>query len=191
MDMIRVMITGQAQMGRFPYRIDTVGTRLAAPYNGLSAVPLVDACRVLKRLGAADEDAVIGLFNQGLAQWRERTTINYGVQSVVRGKHFIKLKPGEPEQPGDEPPAEATDALKPSEGAEVAPGPKERMSHVPEPRETAIAETPARSSAAPPAPHRPPASPAGRGRAEPEPATPKSSHRKPKPKGSGGRQGRR
>ena len=60
--MIRVVITSGASMGRFNYRIETEGTRLAAPYYGLSALPLLDACGVLRNLRVASDGAVVGLF---------------------------------------------------------------------------------------------------------------------------------
>ena len=73
--MIRVVITGPAQMGRFPYRIDTVNTRLATPYYGLDATPLYAACRHLQILGAAQHDAVVGLFEIGSDRFQRQTTV--------------------------------------------------------------------------------------------------------------------
>ena len=60
--MICVVITGPPREGRYPYRIETVGTRLATPYRGLDAEPLYHACRKLQEWGAADDNAAIGLF---------------------------------------------------------------------------------------------------------------------------------
>ena len=62
--MIRVLITGPAHEGRFPYRIETVGTRLATPYVGLDANPLYHACHKLQEWRAADDNASIGLFQR-------------------------------------------------------------------------------------------------------------------------------
>lgn len=83
--MIKVTITGPAREGRFPYRIDTEGTRLAGPITGLSAVPIWDACKRLQDMGAADTLAEIGLYESmgDPSQLRYSTTIGFGAQRPV------------------------------------------------------------------------------------------------------------
>ena len=77
--MIRVVITGSSVEGRFPYRIDTVNTRLAHPYTGLSEYPLYDGCKQLQIMGAAPDDALVGLFMEGgTGQFTRQTTVGYG-----------------------------------------------------------------------------------------------------------------
>ena len=77
--MIRVVITGRPTEGRIPYEIETVGTRLAVPFQGLAADPLFDACRQLQDLKAAGDDAEIGLFSErGGKEWSLRTQVGYG-----------------------------------------------------------------------------------------------------------------
>lgn len=60
--MIKVVIIGRPSAGRFFYRIETEGTRLAVPFRGLSAVPLMDACGHLRNMRAVNDGAVVGLF---------------------------------------------------------------------------------------------------------------------------------
>lgn len=76
--MIRVLITGPAHDGRLPYRIETTGTRLATPYQGLDANPLYHACRKLQEWGVARDEAVIGLFNAATDRIQRQTTVGYG-----------------------------------------------------------------------------------------------------------------
>ena len=77
--MIRVVITGASVEGRFPYRIDVVNTRLAAPYKGLDAYPLYDACKKLQDLGAASDEALVWLFIEGgTGRFTRQTTVGYG-----------------------------------------------------------------------------------------------------------------
>ena len=71
--MIRVVITGPAQEGSFPYRIETPGTRLAVPVHGFAADPLYDACLHLRELEAAEDKDTVGLFERGsrtASQWK-------------------------------------------------------------------------------------------------------------------------
>jgi hypothetical protein len=85
--MIRVIITGPAREGRFHYRIDTEGTRLAGPLRGLSAVPIWDACRRLMEMGAADSMAEISLWREtGTEQPPEfeySTTVGFGSERPI------------------------------------------------------------------------------------------------------------
>ena len=62
--MIRVVITGPPREGRYPYRVETPGTRLAYAVSGWSGVPMWDACRMLKLWNVAEDDAAIGLYEQ-------------------------------------------------------------------------------------------------------------------------------
>ena len=84
MDIIRVDITGPPFQGKFPYRIGIEGTRLPRPALGVSDRPLLDACRVLRQLDAADRDAVIEMYNPGASLWKVRTTVAYGVRYLLQ-----------------------------------------------------------------------------------------------------------
>ena len=179
------VIVGHAIAGRFTYRILTPGTRLAAPMGGISATPLLDACRMLRRMGAADDAAEIGLFNnerEGDAQFRLRTTIGHGAVTTVKeseseGPRFAPYRPPQHIREGRPP---TKDALKPPEGTEIAPQ-----------AENATGARSAISAAEPPPPHKRQASPAGKDRVPAKPAKPRSSPRKPKLTKSGGRRGQR
>ena len=190
------VIVGHAVAGRFNYRILTPETRLAAPMGGISATPLLDACRMLKRMGAASDDTEIGLFSnewEGDAQSRLHTTVGSGATQSVKdndeGTRFRGYRPL-PDAISSRRGA-AKEALKSPEATEIAPQPEKR---IPEPRatqETAIGERSAKSEAAPPPPHKRQASPAGKDRAHSKPAKPKSSPHKRKLTKSGGRRGQR
>ena len=175
MDTIHVVL-GAVSSGRFRYTIETVGTRLATPYKGLSAMPLLDACQVLTKFAAADADAVVRLYRQGCDTFLQQTTIDY----------MIKHAAGVPTDlhsglPGLQ---RGVDALKPlmasgvAEESENAPA-----ASVSDPRayKGSTSSPSARSSAKPPPRHKRQVSPAGKDPAEPKPARPKRSPRKPKP----------
>lgn len=176
---IRVVVTGPAQMGRFPYRIDTEGTMLRHPVTGLSATPLLDACRTLKQLTAASDAAFIGLYDKDCNIYRMRTQVGYGakwrVEETGSGPKFRPYEPPEVLEARFSRAVEGQGSIKAPEGTGVE----------------ATGAKPAISPAAPPPPHKPRASLAGTGQGRTEPAKPKSSHPKRKPTGSGGRRGRR
>lgn len=79
--MIRVTLTGYVREGRFDYRVETVNTRLAVPLLGLDADPLMAACTQLQSLAAADDGALVGLFDPGAVRWKEYATL--GSANVV------------------------------------------------------------------------------------------------------------
>jgi hypothetical protein len=102
--MIRMYLTGPGIEGRLPYRIDTEGTRLAVPYEGLASDPLIDACDYLAKNNAADLDAVVQLYNSPTKhgdQWERRTQVGYGVK-VAAGEPINVVPPAIPA--GDIPP---------------------------------------------------------------------------------------
>ena len=148
--MIRVVITGPATNGRFPFRVETEDTRLAHPVTGLSAVPMFDACRMLLNMGAANGNSPIALFMDGEEQWRSRTQVYFGV-------HPVEYRTV----------AEMVERVALNDDSTATP------------------------EEAPPPPRKLRGRPAGKGRAASAPDTPTRSHRKRKPAGSGGRQGRR
>jgi hypothetical protein len=81
--MIRVVITGSAAHGRFPFRVETEDTRLAHPVTGLSATPLLDACKMLVNMGAANANHSVALFDAtGEEQPRTRTHVGFAVQPI-------------------------------------------------------------------------------------------------------------
>ena len=183
------VIVGHAVAGRFNYRILTPETRLAAPMGGISATPLLDACRMLKRMGAASDDAEIGLFSnewEGDAQFRLRTTVGYGATQTVKendmeGPKFAPHKTMPPELRGrPHRDREAQGPLKTLEGSQIAP-----QAGKPTGARSAISEE------EPPPPRKRQASPAGKGQAHSKPAKPKSSPHKRKLTKSGGRRGQR
>jgi len=174
--MIRVIV-GANFSGRFDYKIMTENTRLAAPLTGLSATPLFDACRTLKKLGAASDDAMIGLFNtpeEPDNRFRLRTTVGYGAKMTVeegdRKPVFRPFKEDARFSSGGTP----QEAEKTSEGGVEATGAKS-----------------AKLEAAPPPPSTPPASPAGTGPVPPKQPKRGLMHRKRKRAGSSGRRGQR
>lgn len=185
MVMIRVVITAPAVEGRFHYRIETEGTRLAGPITGLAAAPLLDACRKLKDMDAAADDVTVGLFDEVRYkdQWRMRTTVGYGAKMTVKetptGPKFVPYQPMSPEAIAARSGATAG-ALKLGEGTEEAPQ-----------AETLTGGPPAISEAPPPPPQRSPELPGDTGLAGPRRAKPILPQRKRKPVASGGRRGRR
>jgi len=178
--MIRVIV-GANFSGRFDYKIMTENTRLAAPLTGLSATPLFDACRTLKQLGAAEDSAMIGLFNtpeEPDNRFRLRTTVGYGAKMTVReddtkSAQFVPYKPftADPSAFGRGTPQEAE---KTSEGGVEATGAKS-----------------AKPEAIPPPPHTPPTYLADKGRGLPKPPKQVPKPRKRKRAGSSGRRGQR
>lgn len=72
--MIRVIITGQSRKGKFPYRV--AGRRcVSGPMDGLSADPLQEVCRRLRRMGEAP-NAIVGLFSGNECQ--SKSTVEGG-----------------------------------------------------------------------------------------------------------------
>ena len=159
--MIRVVITGPATNGRFPFRVETEGTRLAHSVTGLSAVPLHDACKMLKTMGAAEDTAKVGLFL--LSDMLERANVTVG--SVV------------------------AEAEVPATRLDFVPYQRTVIEVIE--RDELNDDSIATPEEAPPPPRKLRGRPAGKGRAASAPDTPTRSHRKRKPAGSGGRQGRR
>jgi hypothetical protein len=169
--MIRVVITGPATNGRFPFRIETEGTRLSHPVTGLSAVPMFDACKMLLNAGAAEPSAEIGMFTEGDA------TERYSMQVLFGAQRPIAETPTGPK-------------LTSAAAKGVLPEEQRTVAEVTE-RDDVNDEPTATPEEAPPPPRKSPAHRGGKGRAEPEPDKPVRLHRKPKPAGSGGRRGRR
>ena len=97
--MICVVITGPPTQGRYPYRIDTPGTRLGKPVTGLSAQPIYAACYRLKELGVAADDAVVALIEGGRIQ--RKTTVGYGASAGVSDAK--PAKPSSPQPPHKSP----------------------------------------------------------------------------------------
>lgn len=203
MNFIKVVVYGSRE-GRFSYRILTENTRLAAPLEGLSATPLLDACCRLKELGAAPDDALVATFDDDSKsgeQFRAKTTVGYGARVTVSetatsGPKFVPRGP--PMTPEEKArartPAPVKDALKSSEGTETAPEAQNAPSGEKGTEETAIHSSgakSARSEAAPPPRSKPPASPAGRDQDLPRPPKPGPTPHKRKPAKSGGRRGQR
>ena len=160
--MIRVVITAPPTEGRIPYTIETVGTRLAVPIEGLAPDPLFDACRHLIELVAAPLDAEIGLFSErGAQEWSLRTQVGYGAErtevSTPGGVKFplYHRPPPAPHQ--------------------------QRTVQVIVERVALNDETPARSEGPLLRQHRRLKRQAGKGPVEPEPATKAKSPRKRKP----------
>jgi hypothetical protein len=90
--MIQVVIKPSSIGGKFDWHTD-------APFaaGGRSHQPLLDACRALKRMGAAPGSRV-GLFREGSTVWDLRTTVRVGAELSVQdpsGSHharFIKWR---------------------------------------------------------------------------------------------------
>ena len=184
------VIVGHAVAGRFNYRILTPGTRLAAPMGGISATPLLDACRMLKRMNAAADDTEIGLFSnerEGDDQSRLHTTVGHGAATTVQeNDEGMKIRGYRPLPDAISSRRDAArEALKPPEGTGTAPQPEKRAVELPSAARSAISEE------APPPPRKRQASPAGKGQAHSKPAKPKSSPHKRKLTKSGGRRGQR
>ena len=184
------VIVGHAVAGRFTYRILTPGTRLAAPMGGISATPLLDACRMLKRMSAADDAAEIGLFNnerEGDDQSRLHTTVGHGATHTVQeNDEGMKIRGYRPLPDAvSARTAAAREALKSSGGTQIAPQAEKRAVEPPSAARSAISEE------APPPPRKRQASPAGKDQAHSKPAKPKSSPHKRKLTKSGGRRGQR
>src|SRR5215475_6806045 len=100
--MIHIILRERAPEGRVHYRIETPGTRLAVPFDGLAVDPLMDACRKLRQLGAASDDALIGTFLRpglGDTQFIERASVGY-VATVERQARSMAAR-----QPPRTPPA--------------------------------------------------------------------------------------
>ena len=169
--MIRITITGPAQEGRFPYRIDTEGTRLARVINAFSATPMFDACQMLRDSGVADKDAQIGLYREGEDEPAYSTSIAFGAERPIAetptGPKFVST----------------THKVTRPEGQRTV---VEEIEF-----DELIAEPPATPEEEPPPARKSKARPGGKGRAEKEPDKPKQSHRKPKPTKSGARRSRR
>jgi hypothetical protein len=169
--MIRVVITGSPTNGRFPFRIETEGTRLSHPVTGLSAVPMFDACKMLLDAGAAEPSAEIGMFTEGDVIQRYSMRVLFGAQ------HPIVETPTGPKMTS-------------TRAKGVLPEEQRTVAEVIE-RDDVSDEPTATPEEAPPPPRKLQAHRGGKDRAEPEPDKPKRLHRKPKPAGSGGRRGRR
>jgi hypothetical protein len=172
--MIRVVITGPPTNGRFPYRVETEGTRLAHPVTSLSAVPMFDACKMLLDLSAADGAAEIGLFSLDDDQ---TAPPHYSMQVRFGAERPIVETPTGPKMTS-------------TTAKGVLPEEQRSVTEVIE-RDELNAEPTATPEEAPPPPRKLQAHRGGKDRAEPEPDKPKRLHRKPKPAGSGGRRGRR
>lgn len=192
--MIKVVLA-HSVAGRYHYSIATTGTRLAGPLGGLSATPLLDACRLLQRMGAADDDAEIGLFDDGNpgTEARLHTTVGYGAEHAVVEEPKAKIVEHHPPPPDaglrEEP--STAGALKSSGATDVAPEAEKPLPDDSGTAEAPIDETSTKSEAAPRPRSRPPRSRADTDQVPPAPAKPRSSPRKRKPTKSGGRQGRR
>src|SRR5262245_3237803 len=217
--MIRVVV-GPAREGRFSYKVSTEGTRLSFPMEGLSATPLFDACRRLKELGAAPDEAVVGMFNDWSEpdnRFRLRTTVGYGAKMTVSdppqgsGVKFVPYTP--PPEGGLSGRYATKEAVKSSEGTEIAPQAEKAVpdegvaeAHRLEMEQLGAAArhvrditrgvdaTGAKSAkpeAAPPPPRTPPASPADTGPVPPKQPKRGLMHRKRKRVGSSGRRGQR
>jgi hypothetical protein len=172
--MIRVVITGSPTNGRFPFRIETEGTRLAHPITGLSAVPMFDACKMLLNAGAVDQAAEIGLFSFGEDPGAPP---HYSMPVLFGAQRPIVETPTGPKMTS----TTAKEVLpeEPPEVVEIG-------------MEVEVNDAPiATPEEAPPPPRKLQAHRGGKGQVEPEPDKPKRLHRKPKPTGSGGRRGRR
>ena len=192
--MIRVVV-GPSREGRFDYTVETTETRLAGPLRGLSATPLFDACRRLKELGAASDDAMVGMFNsldEPDNRFRLRTTVGYGAKMTVgtsnSGGVVFKRRPTDaPGALGEEKDAGGTE-MTPEAGEPVL-GPA-RAQEMAFGVETTGAKS-AISAAAPPPRSTPPASPAGTGPVPTKQPKRGLMHRKRKRAGSSGRRGQR
>ena len=78
--MIRVVLMGPAYQGVFPYRVETVNTRLASWVRRSSATPLTDACNWLLSIGAADTGAPVGLFPSiGAVNWTQEVNLGANI----------------------------------------------------------------------------------------------------------------
>src|SRR5262245_13722356 len=171
--MIRVVV-GPAREGRFSYKVSTEGTRLSFPMEGLSATPLFDACRRLKELGAAPDEAVVGMFNDWSEpdnRFRLRTTVGYGAKMTVSeamgkgGDKFVpRMSPDAISLRG----GTAREPLKSSEGTEIAPQAEKAVLGGGASAVEATGAKSAISAAAPPPRSTPPASPADTGPVPPK-----------------------
>lgn len=170
--MIRVVITGPATNGRFPFRVETEDTRLAHSVTGLSAVPMFDACKMLVNMSAADPNTEIGLFQEGQTEAAHYTMrVGFGAQRPI-----VETPTGP--------------KLTSAKAKGVLPAEQRTVTEVIEADE--INDEPiATPEEAPPRSRKSPVRRAGKGRAEPEPDKPARSPRKPKQAKSGGRRGRR
>ena len=86
-----VILVNQPHSGTFAYE----GTYIGAPYSGLSRQPLLDACRQLKRMGAATTDEA-QLFRPGKSDWDLRCSVGWGASRSVGeaiGTRFVKWQP--------------------------------------------------------------------------------------------------
>jgi hypothetical protein len=109
--MIRVYITGQAQDGEFPYRIEGQSVNNGVPMQGLKGPnPLFDACVVLSALGEP-VDQLIGLLFEGSRDYRAKTAVGYGARGIIRvGLTALPpATPAAPPPPPHTPPAPLTD----------------------------------------------------------------------------------
>ncbi len=77
MPMIKVVITGKSsQHGTFPYIVQ------GHAVEGRSRQPLLDACRLLGRMGVGPTRPV-GLFREGSEVWDLRTSVGVGAKLTV------------------------------------------------------------------------------------------------------------
>ncbi len=75
--MIEVVITGRkSRNGVFPYVVRGFAV------EGRSRQPLLDACRLLERMGV-DPTRLVGLFRKGSDVWDLRTTVGVGAKLTV------------------------------------------------------------------------------------------------------------
>jgi hypothetical protein len=132
--MIRVIVTGLPREGRFPYRIETEGTRLASPITGLSATPMWDACRRLKDMGAADDSAQVGMWvdTDQISDCRLACTVEEGARPPEEPREETAEEPSDETTatPSAEPPSDHTEPELQDDMDRVARAPdKPKQSH--------------------------------------------------------------
>lgn len=197
--MIHVVITGPSVGGKVPYRIEGQSSNHGTPIPNLQAVdPLLDACRVLARMGEPP-DHLIGIFDQNYPDWAARTTVGYGsrydpLTRTTQRPSIRFASEGGPTPLATENASTGSPApLDAGVPTEDEMGPYREYPGGPikgaEPKPPANVGMPTIPSAPPPLPRKSPEPPADTGPAHAKPAKSGKSHPRPKPKGSGGSRG--
>ena len=86
--MIKVIRRELARNGRWEWRAEAAGGRVV---RGRSRQPLLDACRVFKRMGVGPLEEC-GLFREGRSDWDLRTTVGFGAGLTVREDRGLSLE---------------------------------------------------------------------------------------------------